>query len=117
MIEYLVQGSLTLCLIMDQILLVKIVKPLNPVGRAYQKLLVGESTPLCAWMIDIILQPLLIDARVFHSQLTDQERAEMARVLNDPKGTLKVLIMTYEVGAICLNLHEACDRVAITSIC
>jgi hypothetical protein len=27
-----------------------------------------------------------------------------------------VLIMTYEVGAVRLNLHDACDRVAITSI-
>jgi hypothetical protein len=67
---------LALRLIMDQILQAKIVEPLNPEGRAHQKLLVGESTPLCAWMVDIALQLLLIDARVFRSQLTNQERVE-----------------------------------------
>jgi hypothetical protein len=71
-------------------------------------------------MVDIVLQLLLIDALVFHSQLTNQERAEWSgssmTQKKRGKNTLKVLIMTYEVGAVGLNLHEACDRVATTSI-
>jgi hypothetical protein len=68
--------AVALRLIINQILQAKIVEPLNPEGRAHQKLLVGESSPLCAWMVDIVLQLLLVNARVFHSQLTNQERVE-----------------------------------------
>jgi hypothetical protein len=113
-LDFLVAGSPALRLILHQIKVSKVLDPLN--SKRHQKLLIGEATPLCAWMIEVALRSLLIDARVFHSQLSNQQRAEMVRVFNDPQSTLKLLIMTYEVGAVGLNLHESCDQAVISSI-
>jgi hypothetical protein len=90
-IECLVQGSPALRLIMDHILQAKIVEPLNPEGRTHQKLLAGNSIPLCAWMIDIVLQLLLVDARVFHSQLTNHVRPKWSGSSKTQKAHLRYL--------------------------
>jgi SNF2 family DNA or RNA helicase len=40
----------------------------------------------------------------------------MVDLFNAENSTLKVLIMLYDVGAVGLNLHKACNRVVIASL-
>ncbi|KAJ5619498.1 hypothetical protein N7510_003482 [Penicillium lagena] len=116
LIRYLAHGSPAIRLVCKQILEIKAVEALGKHLRGYQKLLIGESHPFNAWFLEAFLREMLIDARVFHSRLDNSDRAKLVKEFNDPESSIQCLIMTYDVGAIGLNLHEACNRVVITSI-
>jgi hypothetical protein len=116
LIRHLAYGSPAIRLVCKQILEIRAVEALEKNSRRYQKLLIGESLPLNAWFLETFLREMLIDARVFHSSLDNSERAKLVKEFNDPESSIQCLIMTYDVGAIGLNLHESCNRVVITSI-
>ncbi|KAH0264376.1 hypothetical protein KCU91_g12087, partial [Aureobasidium melanogenum] len=114
---YLAKGSPTLALLSKEILAGHILDPLDPEKyKNHQKLIVAEGTPANAYWIQTYLRSLGIDARVLHAGLSNKAKAAMVDLFNDPKSSLKVLIMMYDVGAAGLNLHEACNRVFIASI-
>ncbi|KAJ5487133.1 hypothetical protein N7530_001433 [Penicillium desertorum] len=50
-----------------------------------------------------------------HAKLNDQERRSLVENFNDPKSNLKVMIITYNIGSVGLNLHEACDFVILSA--
>ncbi|KAJ5833227.1 hypothetical protein N7474_001538 [Penicillium riverlandense] len=116
LIKHLAYGSPAIRLVCKQILEIRAVEALQKHSRRYQRLLIGESHPFNAWFLEAFLREMLIDARVFHSGLDNSERAKLVKEFNDPESSIQCLIMTYNVGAIGLNLHEACKRVVITSI-
>ncbi|KAJ6080229.1 hypothetical protein N7467_009982 [Penicillium canescens] len=49
----------------------------------------------------------------FYSEMNNSQREELADEFIDPSSDLRVLISTYEVDTIGLNLHEACDGVEL----
>jgi hypothetical protein len=114
---YLAKGSPTLALLCKEILSCHILDPLDPGKyKAHQKLIVAEATPANAYWIQATLRSLVIDARILHAGLSNKAKASMVDLFNDPKSSLKILIMMYDVGAAGLNLHEACNHVFLGSI-
>lgn len=51
-----------------------------------------------------------------HAGLSNKAKSQLCDLFNDPESTFKVLIMMYDVGAVGLNLHIACDRVLSLAI-
>lgn len=84
--------------------------------KSRQKLLIGETIPVNAFYLQTVLRKCLVDARIFHADLSHQAKSNIVDLFNDPQSSLKVLIMMYDVGAVGLNLHTACDTVLIASI-
>lgn len=62
--------------------------------------------PVSAWFLEVVFQTALTGAAVFHSGMTHEQRIELTKAFNDRASSLKLLIMTYDVGAVGLNLHE-----------
>ncbi|KAL2853237.1 hypothetical protein BJY01DRAFT_232331 [Aspergillus pseudoustus] len=117
LISHLTRGSPVVRLVFQEILTVKAVERVNKAAFGHhQKLIVGEIVPANAFYLEQVLRACLIDARVFHANLSNHAKTAMVELFNDPNSTLKVLIMLYEVGAVGLNLHKACNRVVIASI-
>lgn len=81
----------------------------------HQKILIVDSCPLNAWYAEVVLRAALVDARTLHSALEPSERDTLVNEFNDPQSTLRVLITTYDMGSVGLNLHHACNRVILTS--
>lgn len=116
LLQHLVHGSPCLRVVLNEILARKVLNPVNPNRwKHHQKLIVVESQPVNAWFIETVLRTLLIGVRSFHSALNAQERDTLVESFNDPKSDLRVLIMTYDVGTVGLNLHVACDRIILSS--
>ncbi|RDW62917.1 uncharacterized protein DSM5745_10028 [Aspergillus mulundensis] len=117
LISYLVEGCPVARLVCQEILAIKALEPVNKEFFGHhQKLIVGEVLPANAFYLQEILRACLIDARVFHADLSHQARSQMVDLFNNPQSTLKVLIMLYDVGSIGLNLHKACNHVVIASL-
>lgn len=117
LIAFFVDGSPPLRLIFQELLTVRAVEKPDPSRYGHhQKLIIGEASPAVAFFLEAILKECLIDARVFHADLSHQAKGEIVDLFNNAKSTLKVLIMLYDVGAVGLNLHKACNRVVISSI-
>jgi hypothetical protein len=117
LILYLTQGSPVLRLVFQELLTVKALDRVNKAAYGHhQKLIVGETTPANAFYLQQVLRACLIDARVFHADLSHQAKTKMVDLFNDEYSTLRVLIMLYDVGAVGLNLHKACNRVVIASL-
>ncbi|CEL03222.1 hypothetical protein ASPCAL04379 [Aspergillus calidoustus] len=117
LIIYLTQGSPVLRLVFQELLTVKALDRVNKAAYGHhQKLIVGETTPANAFYLQQVLRACLIDARVFHADLSHQAKTKMVDLFNDEYSTLRVLIMLYDVGAVGLNLHKACNRVVIASL-
>ena len=116
MISFLATGSPRLRAIFQVILDHKI---LYPVDRAkyghHQKAMIVESSPLSAWYLEVVLNAALICTRVMHSGLNEEQRIKLVRDFNNPASALKVLIITYHIGSVGLNLHEACDLVILST--
>jgi hypothetical protein len=51
-----------------------------------------------------------------HAGLSNRAKSQLCDLFNEAKSTFKVLIMMYDVGAVGLNLHIACDRVLALAI-
>lgn len=84
--------------------------------KQHQKLISADSTPPCAWYLEVLLRTALIDGRVMHAGLSNRAKSQLCDLLNEAESTFKVLIMMYDVGAVGLNLHIACDRVLALAI-
>lgn len=114
---YLAKGSPTLAHLCRVILTGHIVEPLAPeLYNNHQKMIAAEVTPANAYYTQAVLRSVQIDARILHAGLSNKAKANMVKEFNDPESSLKILIMMYDVGAAGLNLHEACNRVFISSI-
>ncbi|KAL1623787.1 hypothetical protein SLS54_004248 [Diplodia seriata] len=71
------------------------------------KLLITEDTPLMAWYFELVLQFLHVETHVLHADLTAPERQNLVDSFNDPKSSLKCLILMYNVSSQGVNLHGA----------
>ncbi|QKX54988.1 uncharacterized protein TRUGW13939_02078 [Talaromyces rugulosus] len=117
LLKFLTHGSPALRLIFQELTKVKVIEKVNKERYGHhQKLIIGEVVPANAFLLETVLRACLIDARVFHADLSHQAKSLMVDMFNDAKSSLKVLIMLYDVGAVGLNLHKACNRVLISSI-
>jgi hypothetical protein len=85
-------------------------------GEKIKKLLITEEIPILAYYYELVLQFIGINARTFHSELTDTERQEMIEEFNDDDSeSIQVLIQMYSVGFAGTNLQKNCSRVIIAS--
>lgn len=117
LIKYLCEGSPSCRAVFQEILATKALEKLDKQRyKHHQKLIVVESIPACAWYLEALCRAALIDARWMHAGLSIQARTELCDLFNDPHSSVRVLIMIYEVGAVGLNLHVACDRVLSIAI-
>ncbi|KGO68052.1 Helicase, C-terminal [Penicillium expansum] len=116
LLKFMASGSPRLRVIFQELLTWKILEPLNP-GKwcHHQKLLVVECLPATAWFIELALRALLVGVRTLHAGLSTSDRDTLIHKFNDPESDLKVLIMTYDVGSVGLNLHQACGRVILSA--
>lgn len=113
MLKFLTDGSPALRLAFQLLKEWWILEPLTEKIASHQKMIIAVSMPVFAWFLEVVFQTALIGTAVFHSGLTHQQRIELTKAFNDRTSSLKVLIMTYDVEAVGLNLHEACNRVLI----
>jgi len=117
LLEYLVNGSPTTRLALQEVLSAKVIEEVDKERyHQHQKLIIGESTPANAWFMMLVLRALLIDARVLHAGLSNKAKADLVDLFNDPASTLKVLIIQYDVGGYGLNCWIACNRVFLASL-
>lgn len=79
------------------------------------KILVTEDSPLLAWWWELFLNMAQIRTRTFHASLSHGQRDQLIQEFNDPKATLQVMILPYDVGALGLNLQRDCSRVVVMS--
>ncbi|KAK7544145.1 uncharacterized protein J3D65DRAFT_682132 [Phyllosticta citribraziliensis] len=80
-----------------------------------RKLLVIDETPLVAWLEEMLLQHMHIDARVLHADLDTAERDALVKDFNDPNRGPQVLILLYNVSSQGVNMHKACSDALVTS--
>jgi SNF2 family DNA or RNA helicase len=112
MVLYLCDGSPACRLVLQEVLAAKAIEKLDKQKyKQHQKVMPVEATVPCAWYLEQTLRAALLDARVMHAGLSNQAKAELCDLFNDPNSTLKILIIMYDVGAVGLNLHLACNRV------
>jgi hypothetical protein len=117
LILYLCEGSPAARLCFQEVLAAKSLEKLDEARwKQHQKLISADSTPPCAWYLEVLLRAALIDGRVMHAGLSNRAKSELCDLFNKAESTLKVLIMMYDVGAVGLNLHVACDRVLALAI-
>ncbi|KAL4794472.1 hypothetical protein BDV19DRAFT_188442 [Aspergillus venezuelensis] len=110
LITYLATGSPVVRLVFQELLTLKALEKVNKAAYGHhQKLIVGEFLPANAFYLQEVLRACLIDARVFHKELSYQARSEMVELFNDPNSSLKFL-MLYDVGAVGSKLHKASRR-------
>jgi hypothetical protein len=115
--RYLTLGSPAVALAMAELLEIHALEPLNPDGlHHHQKLIIGEATPANAYYLQAALRACLVDARILHAGLSNKAKSKLVDEFTDPNSQLKCLIMMYDVGAVGLNLHLACNRVLIASV-
>lgn len=65
--------------------------------------------------METVLRAALVNARAIHSKPSIPEREVLKKKSNDPASDLQVLIITYDLGWLGLNLHEACNCVILTA--
>ncbi|OBT86897.1 hypothetical protein VE02_03857 [Pseudogymnoascus sp. 03VT05] len=117
LVSYLCKGSPALRLALQRVLFIKGIEAFDKSRfKRHQKLIISVSIPACAWYLQVALRAVLIDARVMHAALPNKQRSDMADLFNDPQSTFRVLVMLYDVGAVGLNLHMACNEVLILSV-
>ncbi|OBT82958.1 hypothetical protein VE02_08180 [Pseudogymnoascus sp. 03VT05] len=111
------RGSPPTKLAFQRLLAVKGIEELDKekYGR-HQKQIVAVSVPVNAFALQMTYRELLVDARVLHAGLTNTEKGTLVSLFNDPTSSVKVLIMLFDVGAVGLNLHTACDEVLIATV-
>ncbi|KAK6074379.1 hypothetical protein SCUP515_06514 [Seiridium cupressi] len=85
-------------------------------GDKITKLLITEAVPILAYYYEMVLQLIGINCRVFHSDLTQDQRKELIASFNDDaKDSVQVLIQMYTVAFAGSNLHKNCARVIVAS--
>jgi hypothetical protein len=116
LVKFMASGSPRLRGIIQELLTWKVLEPIQPMKwKHHQKLLAVECLPATAWFIELALWALLVGIRTLHAGLATSERDALIHTFNDPGSDLNVMIMTYDVGSVGLNLHEACDRVILSA--
>lgn len=116
LVHYLVQGSPVMRQVFQELYQIKAIEPLDKKKyQAHQKLILGEVSPANAYFVQCVLRAAGVDARVLHSGLSNKGKSDMVKLFNDPTSRFKCIIMMYDVGAVGLNLHHACNRVLMTS--
>lgn len=81
-----------------------------------KKLLITEATPILAYYYELVLQFIGINCRVFHADLSQDQRKELVASFNDDApDSVQVLIQMYTVEFAGSNLHKNCSRVIIAS--
>ncbi|KAJ6187742.1 SNF2-like protein [Penicillium mononematosum] len=73
--------------------------------RHHQKALIVECCPLNAWCLEVVLNAALIGTRAMHAKLHDQERRSLIDNFNNPNSSLKVMIITYDIGSVGLSCY------------
>lgn len=117
LLSFLCDGAPPVRLALQEIIAVHAIEKVDKAKyNGHQKVIFAEVSPVNAWYLMAALREGLIDARVMHAGLSNKAKTELQDLFNDPNSTLKVLIMMYDVGAIGLNLHEACNKVVLLSI-
>jgi hypothetical protein len=117
LLTFLCTGSPAARLAFQEILSAKSLEKLDKARyKHHQKLIIAEIIPGNALYLQILLRCALIDARVMHAGMSNRAKGDLVDLFNDPNSTFKVMIMMYDVGAVGLNLHIACDRVLCASI-
>ena len=61
------------------------------------------------WKISCFQYPQIQRLRHLNSNMRDTERKLLVDEFNDPKSNLSVMIITYDIGSVGLNLHKACN--------
>lgn len=116
LLDFLVDGSPVCRLAFQELLTVHAIDPVDEARyKGHQKLLIGEYFPASAYYLQCVLRAALIDARIMHAGMSNRAKAELVNLFNDPNSTVQVVIMTFDVGAVGLNLHGACNRALITT--
>ncbi|KAK8174184.1 hypothetical protein IWX90DRAFT_500523 [Phyllosticta citrichinensis] len=80
-----------------------------------RELLVIDETPLVAWLEEMLLQHMHIDAHVFHADLDTAERDALVEGFNDLNRSPQVLILLYNIASQGVNMHKACSDALVTS--
>ena len=75
-----------------------------------------SDTRKCLVYPDVVYKAAGIDTTMMHSGLPQKQKSELAGEFNDPKSSLKVLVLLYDVTAASLNLYRACSNVFLTTI-
>ena len=76
-----------------------------------QKLIIAEDNPVMVWFWEALCSHLYIETEVLHSKLNNEARWNLLQRSNDPKSSLQVLVMMYNVGAQGVNLDPCCCHV------
>jgi len=85
--------------------------------KSFRKLLLMEAVPTNAWYTaDIVLRAAGFHSVVLSSELKAEERSELCARFNDPDSSISILPIMYDVQALGLNLHEACNFAFTTTI-
>ncbi|KAJ5188427.1 SNF2-like protein [Penicillium cf. griseofulvum] len=117
LVHYLVEGSPRLRAILHLIHHYGVLEAANPAQYSHhQKALIVECCPLNAWYLEVVLNAALIGTRAMHVNLNEQERKSLVDNFNDPNSSLKIIITTYDIGSVGLNLYEACDLVILSAL-
>jgi hypothetical protein len=76
--------------------------------RQNGKLFILDDTPLVAMFLHWALNMMGVNATLFHSGLTNEERNHMQEDFNDPKSDTDVMICLFETGGLGRNFHQDC---------
>jgi hypothetical protein len=83
--------------------------------RRNGKLLITEDVPLNAMFLEWALNLIGVETALFHAGLTQGERFDLQAEFEDPKKSLTVLIILYDVGGVGLNLWADCHTVIMAT--
>ena len=80
-----------------------------------RKLLITEDVALKAFFWDSVCNFAYVETEVLHAGLTDLERVNLVKRFSDPKDSLLILIIMYQVSAQGVNLDRCCCRVLVAT--
>lgn len=112
-LQYLAEGSPTLRYILSHVR-DHLLQEKND-NRRPDKLLVAEDTPIVAWFWELALNYLYIETKVLHSGLNNEERTLLVKSFNNPRSSLKMLVLMYNVGSQGTNLDPCCNNVIVAT--
>lgn len=82
-----------------------------------ERLLIFAQTPSIAWIILMFSMNWGVESAWLRAGLTHADRNKIVHDFNDPRGTLRVLITTHQVGGFGLNLQlGGCHHVLIVEL-
>lgn len=115
LLVYLTSGSPRLRSILYLIKIYRVLHPPDEDPKSHRKMLIVEGCPLNAWFTEVVLNTALVSTRTMHAGLNNLERECLVDEFNNPESPLKVLVITYDIGLVGLNLHTACNLVVLSA--